>query len=33
VTIFGERNPSSLGHAGAGKMFGDVWAYDIAGES
>jgi hypothetical protein len=29
VTLFGERDPSSLGHAGAGKMLGDVWAYDI----
>lgn len=28
VTLFGEGDPSSLGHAGAGKMFGDVWAYD-----
>lgn len=33
VTLFGERDPSSLGHAGAGKMLGDVWAFDIAGES
>ncbi|KAF6791686.1 kelch repeat protein [Colletotrichum sojae] len=30
VTIFGERDPSSLGHAGAGKMLGDVWAFDVA---
>jgi hypothetical protein len=30
VTAFGERDPSSLGHAGAGKMLGDVWAYDIS---
>ncbi|KAF2094340.1 kelch repeat protein [Rhizodiscina lignyota] len=29
VTLFGERDPSSLGHAGAGKMLGDVWAYDV----
>ncbi|KFZ04223.1 hypothetical protein V502_10313 [Pseudogymnoascus sp. VKM F-4520 (FW-2644)] len=29
VTLFGERDPSSLGHLGAGKMLGDVWAYDI----
>ena len=29
VTLFGERDPSSLGHAGAGKMLGDVWMYDI----
>ncbi|KAL5352531.1 hypothetical protein ACLOAV_002479 [Pseudogymnoascus australis] len=30
VTLFGETDPSSLGHQGAGKMLGDVWAYDIA---
>ncbi|PSN72631.1 galactose oxidase [Corynespora cassiicola Philippines] len=30
MTLFGERDPSSLGHAGAGKMLGDVWLYDIA---
>lgn len=30
LTLFGERDPSSLGHLGAGKMLGDVWAYDIA---
>lgn len=30
VTLFGERDPSSLGHAGAGKMLSDVWVYDIA---
>lgn len=29
VTVFGEADPSSLGHSGAGKMLGDVWAYDI----
>ncbi|KAK3080630.1 hypothetical protein LTS18_014608, partial [Coniosporium uncinatum] len=29
VTLFGEHDPSSLGHAGAGKMLGNVWAYDI----
>ena len=29
VTLFGEHDPSSLGHQGAGKMLGDVWAYDI----
>ena len=33
VTLFGERDPSSLGHAGAGKMLGDVWAWDVRGES
>jgi hypothetical protein len=32
VTLFGERDPSSLGHAGAGKMLGDVWAFDIEDE-
>jgi hypothetical protein len=29
ITLFGERDPSSLGHQGAGKMLGDVWAFDI----
>ncbi|KAH6689827.1 kelch repeat protein [Plectosphaerella plurivora] len=29
VTLFGERDPSSLGHAGAGKMLGDAWAFDV----
>jgi hypothetical protein len=29
VTLFGECDPSSLGHQGAGKMLDDVWAYDI----
>ncbi|KAF9729133.1 hypothetical protein PMIN06_000039 [Paraphaeosphaeria minitans] len=29
LTLFGERDPSSLGHAGAGKMLGDAWVYDI----
>lgn len=29
VTLFGERDPSSLGHAGAGKMLGDTWAFNI----
>lgn len=29
ITLFGERDPSSLGHAGAGKMLGDFWLYDI----
>ncbi|KAH7137342.1 kelch repeat protein [Dactylonectria estremocensis] len=29
VTMFGERDPSSLGHAGAGKMLSDVWAFDL----
>ncbi|KAF2864804.1 hypothetical protein BDV95DRAFT_613169 [Massariosphaeria phaeospora] len=29
VTLFGEHDPSSLGHAGAGKMLNDIWSYDI----
>ncbi|KAH6854771.1 kelch repeat protein [Chaetomium sp. MPI-CAGE-AT-0009] len=29
VVLFGERDPSALGHAGAGKMLGDVWAFDV----
>ncbi|KAK1060388.1 hypothetical protein LTR12_013157 [Friedmanniomyces endolithicus] len=29
VTLFGESDPSSLGHQGAGKMLSDAWAYDI----
>jgi hypothetical protein len=33
VTLFGEGHPSSLGHAGAGKMFRDVWIFDIEGQS
>lgn len=32
LTLFGERDPSSLGHAGAGKMLGDVWAFDPESE-
>lgn len=31
VTVFGEHDPSSLGHEGAGKMLGDAWAFDIVG--
>ncbi|KAF2128043.1 galactose oxidase [Dothidotthia symphoricarpi CBS 119687] len=30
ITLFGERDPSSQGHAGAGKMLSDVWIYDIS---
>lgn len=30
LTMFGEADPSSLGHQGAGKMLDDVWAYDLA---
>ncbi|KAK0644945.1 Nitrile-specifier protein 5 [Lasiodiplodia hormozganensis] len=29
VTLFGERDPSALGHQGAGKMLSDVWVFDI----
>lgn len=30
VTLFGEGAPSDLGHAGAGRMFADVWAWDVS---
>lgn len=29
VTLFGESDPSSLGHQGAGKMLSDIWAYSL----
>lgn len=29
ITAFGEHDPSSLGHAGAGKMLANTWAWDI----
>jgi Galactose oxidase, central domain len=29
LTLFGERDPSSLGHAGAGMMLPDVWIFDF----
>ncbi|KAF2093799.1 kelch repeat protein-like protein [Rhizodiscina lignyota] len=29
VTFGGERDPSSLGHEGAGKMLGDAWVWDL----
>lgn len=29
VTLFGELDPSALGHAGAGKMSDYIWKYDI----
>ena len=29
VTLFGESDPSSLGHLGAGKMLSDSWAYSV----
>ncbi|RDI87333.1 hypothetical protein Vi05172_g2830 [Venturia inaequalis] len=32
VTAFGEHDPSSLGHAGAGKMLQNVWAWDTKEE-
>lgn len=28
ITLFGEHDPSSLGHAGAGKMLQNIWAWD-----
>lgn len=31
LTLFGESDPSSLGHKGAGKMLGDVWVWDFEG--
>ncbi|KAL2426626.1 hypothetical protein ABEF95_010896 [Exophiala dermatitidis] len=33
LTMFGERDPSSLGHQGAGKMLGDVWLFDVESKS
>ncbi|KAJ5735132.1 uncharacterized protein N7483_000257 [Penicillium malachiteum] len=29
ITLFGERDPSSLRHQGAGKMLEDVWGFDV----
>lgn len=29
LTLFGERDPSALGHQGAGKMLSDVWSFDL----
>lgn len=29
VTLFGESDPSSLGHMGAGKMLADVWVFEV----
>ena len=29
ITLFGESDPSSLGHQGAGKMLSDIWAYSL----
>ncbi|KAM0705951.1 hypothetical protein Q7P35_007311 [Cladosporium inversicolor] len=33
VTVFGEADPSSLGHAGAGKMLEDGWAFSLEGKT
>ncbi|OJJ54654.1 hypothetical protein ASPSYDRAFT_159992 [Aspergillus sydowii CBS 593.65] len=33
VTMFGEHDPSSLGHQGAGKMLSDVWLFDIVSQT
>ena len=30
VTLFGECDPSNLGHQGAGRMLDDVWAFDLS---
>jgi N-acetylneuraminic acid mutarotase len=30
LTLFGEHDPSSLGHADAGKMLNNVWIYDTS---
>ena len=32
VTLFGERDPSNLGHDGAGKMLADAWMWDVERE-
>ncbi|KAF2091190.1 kelch repeat protein [Saccharata proteae CBS 121410] len=29
VTLFGECDPSALGHQGAGKMLSDIWVFDL----
>lgn len=29
VTLFGESDPSSLGHQGAGKMLSDIWSFSL----
>lgn len=33
LTMFGECDPSSLGHQGAGKMLDDVWLFEIESET
>jgi hypothetical protein len=30
LTLFGECDPSSLGHQGAGKMLSDIWAFSLS---
>lgn len=32
LLILGERDPSSKGHEGAGKFWGDVWSYQLGSE-
>lgn len=32
VTMFGESDPSNLGHQGAGKMLSDIWVYSLASQ-
>ena len=33
LTLFGERDPSALGHTGAGRILDDVWIFDVTEES
>lgn len=33
VTLFGECDPSTLGHQGAGKMLDDIWVFDLKSKS
>lgn len=33
ITMFGEHDPSSLGHQGAGKMLANTWAYSVGVET
>jgi len=33
MTMFGESDPSSLGHEGAGKMLPDVWVWDVESQN
>ena len=33
LTMFGECDPSNLGHQGAGKMLSDIWVYELDGEN